>query len=145
MKKNLFLFFVLLAICWTVWLAYQAYTVADPVVVSGPQLQLASVVIVAEVKPVANGPVTGKIIKVYKNQFKELRQLPAEIKIIWPTASPLPGQGTTYLLPLHPFGAQPSNDLFEVVRVSTGQRLLDPEVYRFTESVRLQAEMIMKK
>lgn len=141
-KLTLFLFFVLLAFCWTAWLAYQAYTVADPVVVSGPQLQLASVVVVAEVKPVANGLVAGKIIKAYK---QALRQLPAEIKIIWPTASPLPGQGTTYLLPLHPFGAQINSDLFEVVRVSTAQRLLDPEVYRFTDSVRLQAERILKK
>lgn len=153
-KRILFLIFVVLAVCWTGWLAYQAYTVADPVVVSAPQLYFAAIVVTAEVQPDlkpsplegdgrVRGEATAKIIKIYKDELQALRQPPQQIKVLWPAAIPPPTQPTTYLLPLHAAGGQ--NNLFEVVPIPTPSRFLDPQVYVFTDSVRVQTERILKK
>jgi hypothetical protein len=146
MKKRYFLFVAIafLALSWTSWLAYQAYTVADPEVVSAPQLYLASFVVVAEVRPAQPGQVTAKIIKVYKDDLVPFRQLPLELKVIWPDTAPLPTQPTLFLLPLQGAG-QASENVHKVVSIPTPQRLLEPQVYRFTDSVRLQTERILKK
>jgi hypothetical protein len=145
-KKNLclFLFLSLVAVAWSAVLAYQAYSVADPAVVSAPQVYLSSVVVAAEVAPVQNGLVRARILKIYKDDLQPFRQLPIEIKIVWPASAPQPDRPTAFLLALRAAGGQ-AGDLFEVAPIPTPGRLLDPQVYFITDSVRLQAERILKK
>jgi hypothetical protein len=141
MKKNLPILFVFIALAasWSGWLAYQAYTVADPVVVSAPQLQLASVVAIVQVLPAKQGAVTARIVKAYKDELQPVRKLPAEIQVAAPIDEPL-AEGM-YVLALRQIDIE--KNLYEIAPIPFIQTHAPPPIYPNTESVRLQTERIL--
>lgn len=135
-----------LAMVWTGWLAYMASTVADPIVVSAPQLHLSSIVVVGKVTlEGANARVN--VIRIYKDSLGQNRQkaLPETLTIPWlphyPKTFDLP-----FLLPLMVVQNIDGGTTFQVTPVFKQVDKKDIQVavvYPLTESVRIQTERIL--
>src|SRR5262249_48723823 len=67
-RRLLLILAIALAVAWTAWLAYQAYTTADPIVVSRPQVMAAPVVVVARLDDATANPCPAVITKVYRGE-----------------------------------------------------------------------------
>lgn len=148
-SKALLALFVVLALAWTGLLAYLAATVADPIVVSAPQLQLATIVVAAEVKPAEKGLVEAKLVKLFKDDARRPGQVPATFHVQWDPAYDVPGVNT-YLLALTPVvgsGDKPTYAVTVIPRYikKPGNAPADARVYPYTDSVRIQAERILGK
>lgn len=142
--KALFLLFAVLAAAWTGLLAYLAFTIADPVVVSAPQLHLSLLVVAADVKPAGHDEVEAKIVKVFKNASRMPGALPPTIHVQWSPAYDIAGV-KTYLLALVPAPGPPDRPTYEVTPLNP-RRPNDPpdvRVYPYTDSVRIQTERIL--
>jgi len=148
-EKVLFVIFAGLAAGWTGVLAYLAFTIADPVVVSAPQLYLSTLVIAAEVKPMGNDEVRARIVKVFKNASRIPDALPGTITVQWSPGYGAPGV-TTYLLALRPAPGKPDVPTYEVTPIPRylqrgNDHEPDQRVYPYTDSVRIQTERILGK
>ena len=141
--KWVFAGFAVVAIAWTGWLFYMAMTVANPVVVSAPQLHFATLVVAAEVT-VTGEIAQAKIVKQYKDDLKGIRQapLPETIKVQWSAKYPIPTQ-QPMLLALRRSQMPADPGTYEVAPIPRPDRLLPPEVYVCTESVRIQTERVL--
>lgn len=131
------------AIAWTSWLLYMAMTVANPVVVSAPQLHYATLVVAAEVT--LQGDIAqAKIVKQFKDDMKGARQaaLPGTIKVQWSDKYPKPTQ-QPMLLALRRRQAPAIQDVYEVAPIPRPDRFLPPEVYPYTPSVMIQTERVL--
>jgi hypothetical protein len=145
-QKTLFMFFAVLALAWTGLLAYLAATVADPVVVSAPQVQLSTLVIAGEVRSLKFGRAEARIVKIFKNELRI--QPPDFVSVHWNPVFDIPGQ-TTYLfaLSLDP-SSPPGKPVFVVTPLYMKKAQDHPEdarVYPYTDSVRVQTERILGK
>lgn len=124
---------------------YMVRIAADPVVVSAPQLHLASLV-VAGVVTVHGDTATVKPMKVFKDELQVVRQkpLPDELQISkW--QAEYAGNGQTLLLALS-FKADNANpSTYEVAPIPVPQGMFPPRVYPYSDSVRLQVEHILQK
>lgn len=157
--QRLFLIFTsTLFVAWTAWLAYLAYTSADPVVISRPQMELAPIIVVADVKAPAEEHTQFHVQKVYRGQEK----LPAARKdgltLAWPPdLCGWRGPGT-YLLALQP--PQRNGEPFQMVPMPTGPGFIgldrtdfhaQPQeniaifhvVYPWTDSIKRQVERLL--
>jgi hypothetical protein len=146
-SKSLLLVFAVLAVAWTGFLVYLTVNAADPIVVSAPQLHLASLVVAAEVKPKADGEAEAKVVKVFKDDARRAQPLPATITVRWQTDFSVPGE-STYLLALTPLPSTPEKPTYEVRPVyarKSPEQPLQPRVYPYTDSVRIQVERILAK
>lgn len=139
--KWVFAGITLVAIAWTGWLLYMAVTVANPVVVSAPQLHYASLVVAAEVT-LQGDMAHARIVKQFKDDMKGVRHgpLPETVKVQWsdkfqkPTKQPM-------LLALKKSDAQ--NNIYEIAPIPRPDRLLPPVVYDYTPSVKIQTEQVL--
>ncbi|MFT3879792.1 MAG: hypothetical protein QM703_09050 [Gemmatales bacterium] len=141
--KWVFAAFAVMAIAWTGWLLYMALTVANPDVVSAPQLHFATLVVAAEVT-VHGNTAEAKIVRQFKDDMKGRRQapLPATIKVQWSDKYPAPtSQPMLLALKRSPLPAEP--ETYEVARIPRPDRLLPPVVYPYTDSVRIQTERVL--
>ena len=133
----------LVALAWMVWLGYMVATVADPVVVSAPQLHYASLVIVGQVTP-EGARAQIKVIKKLKDDLEKTRgqPLPEVLNVDWSPSYPKPGN-EPFLLPLvrSPLVNDPS--AYTVAQVPRPDRFLPAVVYVLNNSVRIQAERIL--
>lgn len=141
--RLVFLLVACVALAWTAWLAYMVATAADPVVVSAPQVHLASLVLAGQVS--VNGEIaTVKTVKVFKDEMQPARQkpLPEEITVVkW--QADYPGSGQTLLLTLL---KQPGDvATYELAPIPMPQGLMAPRVYPYSDSVRIQVERILQK
>jgi hypothetical protein len=147
-NKVLFALFAAAAAFWTIWLGYHARLSADPIVVSAPQLHYATVVVVAEAQPAADGVARAKIIKVYKDSPEAVRAgpLPGEIAIRWTDKLPVLAAPSTFLLPLRSSEGRAGDlPLFEAALIPAPQGFFEGRIYPFSESVRMQTERIMAR
>jgi hypothetical protein len=147
--------FLILTAClfliWTSWLAYQVATEADPIVVSRPQVEIAEIIIVADVDTPANQKAKITVKQIIKGKLLNKGEVPFTVE--WPDLiCGWQGPGT-YLLTLTKNG-----DKLEPIPLSPGfgglrhtdfqgrQKttvLIDHIVYPWTESVKKQVEMIV--
>jgi hypothetical protein len=146
-SKAFLALFAILALAWTGFLTYLAVTVADPIVVSAPQLQLATIVVAADVKPAGKGLVEAKLVKIFKDDPRRPGQLPPTFMVQWESAYDVPGVNT-YLLALTPVVASGDTLTYAVTAVpryikKPGNPPPDVRVYPYTDSVRIQAERIL--
>lgn len=144
--KGIFAVFLCLALAWTSWLAYMAFTVADPIVVSAPQVHLASLVVVGKVT-IEGASAKVKVVKIYKDDAQQRRQnpLPDLLTVPWLASYPRSAD-QSYLLPLVPELGQPGRyDVAPVYQQQANMNMLQPVsiVYPMTESVRIQVEKIL--
>jgi hypothetical protein len=125
------------AVAWTGWLLYMAVTVANPEVVSAPQLHYATLVVAAEVT--LQGDIAqAQIVKQFTDDLKGIRStpLPQTIKVQWSDKFPTPTK-QPMLLALKRSAAQ---DVYEIAPIPRPDRFLPPVVYHYTSSVRIQTE-----
>ena len=141
--KWVFAGITVIAIAWTGWLLYMAITVANPVVVSAPQLHFATLVVAAEVT-VQGDTAQARIVKQFKDDMKGVRQapLPETIKVQWSDKYPKPTQ-QPMLLALRRRQLPAAPDVYDVAPIPRPDRLLPPEVYPYTQSVRIQTERVL--
>jgi hypothetical protein len=148
-RKRLFLVLALvLAVAWTAWLGYQAATVADPIVVSRPQILVAPVVVEAVVGSEGGGRPL-QVVKVYRGQ--ETLGLPAgevdpvglEINVPELADEP-PGN---YLLALQEELNQKGVFVLVPIPESPGFRKGDrtPPIYLATPSTRFQVRETLRE
>lgn len=141
-----FFLMLIVACAWTSWLYYMDVTVADPVVVSAPQLHMASLVVVGDVK-LEGDQARVKVSKIYKDGAQLLRQkpLPGELLVNWSKSFPTP-TSEPFLLALKPSPGVDARSLYDVVpvhKIVSRKHVEIPVVYVMNESVRLQAERIL--
>jgi hypothetical protein len=149
-KRACFVFLGLAAVAWTAYLAWLAHTVADPIVVSAPQLYYAPLVVVAEVRVEHQGLARATIRKIYKDDLQAHRSgpLPLEITVHWLATFPQSSVADQFLLALRPAAGEGS--VYDAVPVPVPPTrvhpdgFLPPRTYPYTESIRLQVEQILK-
>lgn len=127
------------AIAWTAWLIYMVKVAADPVVVSAPQLYSASLVVAGTVT-VDQGKATVAIVKTLKDSLQPLRPTPLPSRLVvneW--QSTFPADGVVLLALIKSI----QGDAYEVAPVPLPLQYLPPRVYRYSDSVRIQAERIL--
>ena len=134
---------LVVAIAWTGWLFFMVKTVANPVVVSAPQLHYATLVVVAHVT--AKGDTAqARIVKLFKDDMKAARQapLPETINVQWVARYPKPTDQPMLLALIRgEVAANPA--LYEVAPIPRPDKFLPPEVYPYTDSVRIQTERVL--
>lgn len=134
---------VAVAVAWSGWLFYMAMTVANPVVVSAPQLHYATLVVAAEVT--LQGDIAqARIVKQFKDDMKVARQVPLPniIKVKWSDKFPMPTQ-QPMLLALRHSQLPAAQDVYEIAPIPRPDRLLPPVIYDYTPSVKIQTERVL--
>ncbi len=133
----------LVALVWTAWLVYMAATVADPIVVSAPQLHFASLVVVGQVT-VDGEKAEVKVVKTLKDDAKAIRPqpLPEKLHVAWSNAFHKPGD-QLMLLALKRSELVNDPASYEVTPIPRPDKFLNPVVYPYSESVQIQAARIL--
>ncbi|HMP17192.1 MAG TPA: hypothetical protein PKD72_09235, partial [Gemmatales bacterium] len=139
--KLYFAFACLLALAWSGWLIHLVRTAADPIIVSAPQIHLASLVVVGRV---SNSQPLAKVTieKIYKNSLLQQnhKPVPKEVELKNWQYSDEKSAGLLLL----PLAKLPGEDnLFEIAPIPVPNGYYPPRFYPLTESTFLQVQRIL--